>query len=100
MLVTLTLTANINNLSQPSNPYHKWVISFEKGVYLVKKRKLSQGIQDNNYIVRLKRAIAVVDRLYTVCMTLEPEKKNLASHIVDNCTCIDFQHFVQWKKTL
>jgi len=44
--------------------------------------------------------MAVVDRLYTVCIMLEPKKKNLASHIVNNCTCIDFQYFVQWKKTL
>jgi len=100
MLVTLTLSAGINNISQPSNPYHKQVVPFEEGVCLVKKRKLSQGIQDNNFIVRLKRAMAAVDRLCTVCMVLESTEKNPASHAANNCTCIDFQHFVQWKKAL
>jgi len=100
MLVTLTLSAGINNLLQSSNPYYKQVIPFEKDVCLVKKRKFSQGIQDNNYIVRLKRTMAAVDGLCTVCMVLEPEEKHPASHTANNCTCIDFQHFMQWKKTL
>jgi len=56
----------------------------------VKKRKLSQGIQDDNFIVRLKRAMAAVDRLCTVCMVLEPTEKNPASYAANNCTCIDF----------
>ena len=100
MLVTLTLSAGINNLSQSSNPHRKRVVPFEEGVRLVKKRKLSQGIQDDDYIVRLKRAMAAVDGLCTVCMVLEPEEKHPASHTANNCTCIDFRHFVQWKKAL
>ena len=100
MLVTLTLSAGINNISQPSNPYHKRVVPFEEGVCLVKKRKLSQEIQDDDFIVRLKRAMAAVDRLCTVCIVLEPTKTNPVSHTANNCTCIDFRHFVQWKKAL
>jgi len=100
MLVTLTLSAGINNLSQSSYPHCKQVIPFEEGVHLVKKRKFSQGIQDDDYIVRLKRAMAAVDGLCIVCMVLEPEEKHPASHTANNCTCIDFRHSVQWKKAL
>jgi len=58
---------------------------FEEGVRLVKKRKVSQGMEDDDYVVRLKRMVAALNQMCTVCMVLDPENKNPHGHMANYC---------------
>jgi len=73
---------------------------FEEGVQLVKKRKVLQGMEDNNYVVRLKRMVAMVNQMCTVYMVLDPKNKNPYGYMANHCPGLNFYSFLLWKQNV
>ena len=57
-------------------------------------------MEDDDYVVRLKRMVAALNRMCTVCMVLDPENKNPHGHMANYCPGQHFGSFVSWKRNI
>ena len=90
------MPTGIDTYSQVSNPYGQQG-SFEEGVRLVKKRKLQEGINTKDYVSRLKKVMAALEGMCTMCMVQNPGNQTQHNYMANYCPGLDFSHFLTWK---